>query len=126
MPIKKSRLINETTKFRYFSGVSASLILLENEFPKDITTSAYSFLGCRRLIEINISDSVTFIGYQAFYGCTGLTEITIPDSVTYIDDDAFCSCSSLTEIIIPDSVTSIDKVIHDYAFQRAMEETEIA
>ena len=36
---------------------------------------AYAFSNCTNLISITISNTVSFIGYEAFYGCIGLTEI---------------------------------------------------
>ena len=47
------------------------------------------------LKEIVLSNSVTFIGWNAFYGCSSLTSITIPDSMTSIGKGAFSGCASL-------------------------------
>lgn len=71
-----------------------------------------TFYGCTGLASITIPDSATTIDYSAFYGCTGLTSITIPDSVTTIGNGAFYGCTGLTSITIPDSVIKIG----DYAF----------
>ena len=71
-----------------------------------------TFYGCTGLASITIPDSATTIDYSAFYGCTGLTSITIPDSVTTIGNGAFYGCTRLTSITIPDSVIKIG----DYAF----------
>lgn len=55
---------------------------------------------------------VTAIDINTFIGCKSLKKITISDSVTSIGGCAFSGCESLTEIIIPNSVTSIGS----YAF----------
>ena len=60
-----------------------------------------------RTANIDIPDSVTYIGNSAFEFCTSLQSVTIPDSVTYIGDYAFKDCFSLRNVIIPNSVTSI-------------------
>ncbi|MCD8201524.1 MAG: leucine-rich repeat domain-containing protein [Clostridia bacterium] len=65
------------------------------------------FYDCSMLTEINLPDSVTYIGEKAFYYCSGLTTLDIPDGVTEIGDDAFTHCSSLTEIYIPEGVTEL-------------------
>ena len=59
------------------------------------------------MTDIQIPDTVTYIGEEAFAYCTGLTEITIPDSVTFIDEKAFEDCTGLTKITIPESVTTL-------------------
>ena len=56
---------------------------------------------------VNIPDSVSFIGNNAFKGCDSLQSIVIPDSVTSIGNGAFDYCRSLQSIVIPASVTSI-------------------
>ncbi len=55
------------------------------------------------LVEIEIPDSVTYIGEDAFNNCYNLKSVNIPDGVTEISDGAFCN-ASLTSITIPDSV----------------------
>ena len=73
-----------------------------------------AFFGNKNLIDVTISDGVTFIGTDAFRYCDSLKSITIPSSVTVLSDGAFESCTNLTNIIIPDSVTSIgDNVFHE-------------
>ena len=62
--------------------------------------------------EIEIPNSVDYIGDCAFYGCSGLTSVTIPNSVDYIGDSAFYGCSSLTSVTIPNSV----KYLTNYIF----------
>ncbi len=64
------------------------------------------------ITEVEIPETVKFIGYTAFSGCTSLNRIIIPKSVDYIGHLAFYKCSALTEINIPESVTYIG----DYAF----------
>ncbi|MDE5763247.1 MAG: leucine-rich repeat domain-containing protein, partial [Bacteroidales bacterium] len=66
-----------------------------------------AFGGCDSLVNINIPDTVIFIGSSAFCGCTSLKSIHIPDAVTAIGDSAFEACRSLESIRIPDAVTSI-------------------
>ena len=65
------------------------------------------FNGMENLMEINIPDSVTSIGYRAFSRCHGLSSVTIPEGVTYIGNEAFYSCSELTKIAIPNSVIDL-------------------
>ena len=49
-----------------------------------------------------------------FNGEKKLEEVTLPNSISYIGDKAFSSCSSLTNITIPDSVTSIGSCVFEY------------
>ena len=67
-----------------------------------------AFLGCEKLISVEIPNSITVIDDYAFEGCVSLTDITIPNSVTKIGYCVFEGCVSLTGITIPNSVTKID------------------
>ena len=68
------------------------------------------------------SDDVTITGiqYDAFRGCKKLKNVTIPDSITYIGSGAFADCT-FKEVTIPASVTEIG----DYAFGYYRVENEI-
>ena len=57
-------------------------------------------MECSSLVNINLPDTLTYIGEQAFSGCTKLREIKIPDSVKVINEDAFEDCPSLERIYI--------------------------
>ena len=63
-----------------------------------------AFIGCVRLANMTIPNSVTSIGDSAFFACSGLTSVTIPDSVTSIESWAFRYCSSLTNVSLPKSL----------------------
>ncbi len=66
-----------------------------------------SFSLCSSLKEVNIPESVTAIEDYAFYNCYDLSGIEIPYGVTKIGESAFHDCTSLVEIYVPDSVTEI-------------------
>ena len=89
-----------------------------------------AFNGCKKLKEITIPESVTFIGKNAFLDTQWLKDrkaenpfvivngilisgkdtdgrAVIPDGVTAIADGAFQGCTSMTEVTVPDGVTSI-------------------
>ena len=72
---------------------------------------SYVCYECKNIEQIEITDSVTYIGWCAFEGCTGLTSIVIPDSVTSIGWDwygsPFRGCTGLTSVTIGNGVTSI-------------------
>ena len=81
-----------------------SIVLKEGT--KGIADSA--FMSCSGLTNIDIPNSINYIGSLAFMYCIGLKSIDIPSSITYIASYAFCYCSGLTSINIPNSVTYID------------------
>ena len=69
-----------------------------------------AFEACKSLTgSLTIPNSVTTIGDYAFYKCTGFTgSLTIPNSVTTIGDYAFYECTGFTgSLTIPSSVTTI-------------------
>ena len=57
-----------------------------------------AFSGCNSLININIPDSVIYIGAYAFSGCSKLTSLTIPESLTCIGPYAFDGCHGLASV----------------------------
>ena len=69
--------------------------------------SSNTFKDCASLTNVTISNTVTFIGWEAFSNCTALTSVTIPDSVVVIGSSAFHNCTSLENIVIPNSVIKI-------------------
>ena len=75
--------------------------------PNTVTKMDGAFAGYETLTNIDIPNSITYIGWQAFFGCTNLTSVNIPSSVISIGNEAF-ALSGLTSIEIPNSVTYID------------------
>lgn len=59
-----------------------------------------AFWYCLGLKSVELSDSVTSIGWQAFSCCSGLKSIKIPDSVTLIVNSAFYGCSNLKSLTV--------------------------
>ena len=66
-----------------------------------------AFRDCKRLAEVVLPESLTYVNNGLFSGCGSLRSVAIPESVRAIGNDAFKGCSSLSEIKIPESVTTI-------------------
>lgn len=73
-----------------------------------------AFAGCSGFSEIEIPNSVKYIGAYAFRKCAGITSITIPDSVTYIGEYAFTNCKNLTNVVIGSGVIETG----DFVFEK--------
>lgn len=71
------------------------------------------FAGCSSLKSVAIPETVTAIGAEAFKGCSSLAEIEIPESVTTIGSSAFEGCSGITALTIPNGVTSVSNNAFD-------------
>ena len=108
---------------RNYSGdlIIPSSITVENQTYSVCSIRSGAFLNCTTLLNINISDSIVFIGDFVFYNCAALTNIVIPDSVTFIGNNAFHSCISLVNISISNSV----KFIGDFAFYNCISLTTV-
>ena len=52
--------------------------------------------------EINIPESVTYIGELAFFGCSDAKKLVLPRKDTFIGQRAFKNCINLEEIRIPE------------------------
>lgn len=62
--------------------------------------------GLTNLYEVDLPDSLEYIGAEAFKG-SGLKKIIIPDSVTTIGKGAFLECKQLEEVVLPKRLVSI-------------------
>lgn len=75
--------------------------------PKGTTRIDFkAFEKCEKLTEIDLPNSVRFIGTDAFSGCKNLKSITIP-RVTKISTCTFFGCKSLTSINFSERMTDI-------------------
>lgn len=61
----------------------------------------------KRLVSVDIPESVVSIRSGAFMSCTNLSSVTIPNGVKEIWNDAFSGCTGLTSITIPNSVKKL-------------------
>jgi len=60
--------------------------------------ATYTFVGCRNMAEVVLSDTVEVIEESAFYYCYAMSSIVIPKSVTTIEPKAFETCVALSDI----------------------------
>lgn len=103
--------LSSFTNLKEFSCVSTGInkIILPSNL-KDVSDK--SFLNCRNLKEVSISEGVERIGKEAFRGCINLEEMVLPASVKEINDNAFESCDKLKKIIIKGNL----EILSNYAF----------
>jgi|GEM_PF-2534333 len=75
----------------------------------------YSFMLCKRITDVDLSENLKTIEDFAFYGCSGITEIAIPKNVKYIGSGAFWDCKSLEKITVDSGnpyFKSVDGVLY--------------
>ncbi len=84
----------------------------------NIANNAFQF--CNNLKEVNISTTVTEIGYKAFMG-TAIEKIEIPGSVKKIGMLAFGSCPYLTEVKLNDGLVEMES----HVFKMSQNLTEV-
>ena len=72
--------------------------------------------GSKKLVGVNLPESLRNIGKQSFSSCSSLAEIDIPSGVTNIEDYAFNSCS-LVSVALPDGVRKIPDGCFSYCRQ---------
>lgn len=70
------------------------------------TNGNYIFKDCTALINIDLPESLRFIGDDAFYG-SSLKEIVIPNNVTYLWTGAFGKCESLSVVRMPSKLRHV-------------------
>ena len=74
---------------------------------KYVNNTAYGFIGCIKLEEVILPQTITTISNKAFEGCSNLKSIYISSSVEIISPSSFKDCVDLTSIYIPNSVILI-------------------
>lgn len=89
-----------------FSGTEYTV----NASVKIIGSNAFN--GLKNLSAVTLPEGVMQISNGAFNG-SGITEIEIPDTVTYIGSSAFAYCEKLTNANIPQGITKL----RDYTFE---------
>ncbi len=84
------------------------------ETTTDLTGNTYKVIGIgykafykHTITNVNIPNTITYIGKRAFDECSGLKSVTIPNSVTEINDMAFEYCPDLEAVVIGGNVKFI-------------------
>lgn len=65
--------------------------------------------GCKKIIKLDLPNSLKEINSSAFQNCIGLTSISLPKWIKTIGDSAFEGCKGLSTIGLPDSLSTIGK-----------------
>lgn len=72
----------------------------------------YAFLNLYKLRKIVFPEGLKKIDDSAFFGC-GLNEVQIPQSVDYIGNDAFKYCDEMYSVYLPDTVSYLGNNIFE-------------
>lgn len=78
------------------------------KLPNITTIFQATFTGCKKLREVEFSDSITWIGNDAFMNCESLRVITLPRKLEQLGFGVFEGCTQLESVIIPDTLRDID------------------
>ena len=66
-----------------------------------------AFVRCDGLTDIEIPNSVIYLGSSAFQYCINLKSVTLSNNLKELSNNVFYMCENLTNIIIPSTVTKI-------------------
>lgn len=77
-----------------------------------------AFSNCKSLTKIEIPDNVNEISTKMFMGCNHLTKITLHHDLQKIGAEAFADCINLESVYVPDSVTEIGENAFSNVHQR--------
>lgn len=73
-----------------------------------------AFYGCRRLVSIEMPDTVKEIRSSAFFGCSDLKNIKISKNITNIPAYMLYQCNALESVTIPEGIISIQTSAFSY------------
>lgn len=59
-----------------------------------------SFMGCIKLSDVELSNSLVSVGNKAFSGCTSLESLALPETLTHIGESAFLGCIKINNLDI--------------------------
>lgn len=57
-----------------------------------------TFMGCEKMEQVELCDSIEVIGARAFSGCESLKEIELPKSLRTINKYSFANCKSMEDL----------------------------
>lgn len=91
---------NDHCKYPLTEGYHTIKYTLTNvEDMANDTTGSAPFMGCDRLVDIQLPSTLKTISWNCFRNCTSLTSITIPKNVSELDWQCFYGCTSLQHVI---------------------------
>ena len=90
--LPKGKHLSYPILFNYNIDNSAGNIDLLNDLFTLKSVGNSAFEGCTGLTEVNIPNSVVYMGMRGFANCTGITSVTIPEAVSTLADDVFTGC----------------------------------
>lgn len=97
----KLEAINDTAFF-------GTLNITDIEIPNTVAyIGDYAFAGCINLESIDIPKGTYYLGSSCFFSCTNLKKVILPETLSEINPDTFCVCPELRHIIIPESISEI-------------------
>ncbi|MDD7186109.1 MAG: leucine-rich repeat domain-containing protein [Oscillospiraceae bacterium] len=101
-------IINDKFLYKY-NGNSDNVTI-----PDGVTSICNWVFSENNLINIEIPESVEYIGRGAFNKCENLKSIDIPENLKVLECAVFGNCKSLSEVSLPDGLEIIEnKVFHN-------------
>lgn len=113
----KSIIVNENTLNQYGVNIDKPIVTIPSKLGKYTVVGIgnYLFNGRDDLIEVNLPDTITYIGMYAFNDCVNLRKVNWGNSQpTYIGYASFQCCYKLRELNIPDSVQYIGNYAYNH------------
>ncbi len=114
--IKVANLLNVKEIGQYAFADCGSLNYLNMPMVESIGEGAFSQYdenkSAPQILQVELPNTLVYMGEGVFLGCQGLTEVVIPNTLTVLPDFLFTYCGNLAKVTLPDSLTTIGS----YAF----------
>lgn len=82
--------------------------IVDIELPNTVTRIGYNAFGnCRYLEKIRLPENVKTIDNNAFYECSSLSSVEFNDGLKTLGDNAFAHCSSLDSVELNEGLESL-------------------
>ena len=100
-----------------YIGTATTVVIPDKIEGKDVTRiREYAFAHNKKLVSIDIADSITIIEQTVFEDCSSLKKVDLPQNLQQLEYGAFLNCESLETITLPSSI----KKIGSEAFQNCI------
>ena len=102
-----SKDITSLSKYAFYKEINLERVSIE-EGSKLESIGNQAFIGCAKLTEFIMPDTVTTIGTYVFSACTKLEKVVLSEALKTMPTRVFENCTALKEVYIPDGMTSIN------------------
>ena len=99
--------VTKLSNYAFYKATNLETVTIEEDSAL-VSIGNQAFIGCTKLTEFEMPDTVTSVGTYVFSGCTKLESVVLSESLKSLPTRVFENCTALVSVYIPDGMTSIN------------------